>query len=62
MTLIKRGSNYSFFAAFFCTCLEFNDLLALPTKEWGNKGIKLKKGAVNCCIILKTLNLCYFTS
>ena len=57
MTLIKRGSNYSFFAAFYCSCLEFNDLLALPTNEGGlggNKGIKFKKGAVNCCIILKT--------
>ena len=26
-----------------------NALLALPTKEGGNKGIKSKKGALKCC-------------
>ena len=36
-------------AALYCSCLDFNALLALPAKEGGNKGIKFKKGAVNCC-------------
>ena len=40
--LIRRSSNFSFLAAFYCSCLEFNDLLALPTKEGGNKGIYLQ--------------------
>ena len=30
-----------------CSCLGLNALLALPTKEGGNKGIEFKKGAIN---------------
>ena len=37
-THIQMGSN--FFAALYCSCFEVNTLLALPTKEGGNKGIK----------------------
>ena len=29
-----------FFAALYCSCLGFNALIAIPTKEGGNKGIK----------------------
>ena len=47
--LIRRGSYLYFFAALYYSCLGFNDLLALPTKKGGNKGIKSKKGAVKCC-------------
>ena len=45
---IKSGSNYVLFAALYCSCLGFNGLLALPTKEGGNKGISSKKGATKC--------------
>ena len=48
MPFIRRGSSFSFFAALNCSCLGFNDLLALLTKEGGNKGIKSKKGAMMC--------------
>ena len=58
MQLILRGSNF-FFAALFCAPLGFNALLALPRyergnkgsniKEGGNKGIKSKEEALNCC-------------
>ena len=44
-----RGSYFVFFGALYCSCLGFNGLLALPTKEGGNKGIKSKKGAMKCC-------------
>ena len=45
MPRIKRGSNVSFFAAFYFALLEFNALsvyylLALLRYEGGNKGIK----------------------
>ena len=43
MPLIRRGSNFAFFAALYCSCLEFNGLLALPTKEGGNKGINPRR-------------------
>ena len=33
-----------------CSCLGLNALLALPTKEGGNKGIEFKKGAVLLCV------------
>ena len=46
--LMRRGSNFYFFAALYCSCFGFIDLLALPTKEGGNKGIKYKKGAIKC--------------
>ena len=36
-----------FFAAL--SLLGSNELLAVPTKEGGNKGIKFKKGVWNCC-------------
>ena len=39
------GSNFCFFAALYCACLGLNALLALQTKEGGNKGIKSKKRA-----------------
>ena len=35
--------------ALYCYCLGFNALLALLTKDGGNKGIKSKKGAKKCC-------------
>ena len=35
--LLKRGSNFSFFAALYLSCRGFNSLLALLTKEGGNK-------------------------
>ena len=41
-----EGSDFYFFAALNCSCLGFNDLLALLTKEGGNRGIKSKKGAI----------------
>ena len=47
--LIRRSSSFCFFAALNCSCLGFNALLALLTKEGGIKGIKSKKGAINCC-------------
>ena len=37
MPCIRRGSNSCFFAALYCSCLGFNALLALPTKEGGNR-------------------------
>ena len=46
--LINRGVTF-LFVALNCSCLGFNGLLALPTKEGRNKGIKSKKGAINCC-------------
>ena len=39
--LIRKGNNLFFFAALYCSCLGFNTLLALPTKEGGNKGMKV---------------------
>ena len=48
MPLIRRGSNFCFFAALYCSCLWFNALLALPTKEGHNNAIKCKKGAIKC--------------
>ena len=47
--LIRRASNFYFFAVLYCSCLGFNALHALPTKEGGNKGINSKKGAKKCC-------------
>ena len=44
---------FIFFAALYCSCLGFNALLALTTKEGGNKGIKSKKGAIKCCKEIK---------
>ena len=38
---IRRGSNFSFFAALYCSCLGFYDLLTLLTKEGGNLGLCL---------------------
>ena len=46
MPLTRRVSNFDFFTALYYSCLGFNALLALPTKEEGNKGIKSKKGAI----------------
>ena len=43
--LIWRGNNFSFFAALYCSCFEFDAMLALLKKEGGNKGITSKKGA-----------------
>ena len=43
MPLIKRGSNFVIFAALYCSCLGFNALLSIPTKEGGNKGIKCRE-------------------
>ena len=47
--LFRRSSNFVFFASLYCSCIGFNALLALPTKEGGNKGIKSKKGAIKWC-------------
>ena len=38
---IRRGSNFSFFAALYCSCLGFYDLLTLLTKEGSNLGLCL---------------------
>ena len=38
----QEDSIFNFFAALYCSCLGFNALLVLPTKEGGNKGIKNK--------------------
>ena len=35
--LIRRGSNFFFLEVLYCSCLGFNALLALLTKEGGNK-------------------------
>ena len=35
MTLIRRGQNFSFFAALYCTYLDLNALFALQRKEGG---------------------------
>ena len=39
MTLVRRDSDFSFFAVFYCSCLGFNELLPLPTKERGNNSV-----------------------
>ena len=39
--LITRGSNLYFFATLYCSCLGFNGLLALSTKEEGNKRVSV---------------------
>ena len=41
VTLIRLGSIV-FFEALYCSCLRLNALLANPTNEGGNKGIKYK--------------------
>ena len=38
-TLIRWENNVSFFAAFYCSCLGLNALLALKTKEGSNMGV-----------------------
>ena len=48
MTRIRMASNIFIFAALYCFCLEFKGLLALPRKEWGNKGFKSKNLALKC--------------
>ena len=40
MPLIRMVSNFVFSAALYWSCLGFNALLALPTKEADNKGLK----------------------
>ena len=49
MPLIRRGSNFVFFAALYCPCLGLLPCL----QAWGmrdcNKGSKFKKGAMTCC-------------
>ena len=57
MLVIGRDSNFVFFGALYCSCLGFNTLLALLTKEGGNTGIKSKKGAMKCCKALKVPNV-----
>ena len=49
---LGMGVNF-FFTALYCSCFGFNALLALPTREGGNKGIKFNKGARNCCYKIK---------
>ena len=38
--LIWRGSNFSFFAALYCSCLEFNALLASPSVVYFNQHLE----------------------
>ena len=39
MPLIRRGSNFVFFAALYCSCLEFNAMLALPQRREAIKAL-----------------------
>ena len=43
MPLIRRGSNFSFLAALYCSFIGFQGLRALPTKEEGIKALNPKR-------------------
>ena len=47
--LIRRGSNFVFFAALYCSCLGLLPCLQARGTRDCNKGSKFKKGAMKYC-------------